>query len=274
MKGIQRLLQIKLSDLYFERVVNALKVRMMYLPQAVIWFLPWGFNRRNREKLKELNGIHSDKKRCFIIASGPSLKNIDFKLLENEITIAMNRSYLMKKQLNFMPNYLFCIDIINQLKQFTSDFDAFDEIPTFYNWDFRSKLTEKNNRYLIKTRFSPNFLTKLPGFFGNGRSVTYTCIQLAFIMGFKEVYLIGKDHNYNSNSKAGKELLSNGNDGNHFLKGYYNKGQVYAMPDYAGEEFAYKIGKEVFEKNNRIIFDATINGKLEIFKKIDFYSLF
>jgi hypothetical protein len=93
-------------------------------------------------------------------------------------------------------------------------------------------------------------------------------------MGFDEVYLIGKDHSYNAQAKVGKEILSTGNDGNHFLKGYYNKGQKYISPDYVGEEFAYKIGRKTFEKHKRVIKDATINGKLEVFEKIDFYSLF
>jgi hypothetical protein len=274
MIGLQRLMRIKLSELSFSRVIEALRVRLIYIPQLIIWNLPWGFNKLNRNKLKDLNNLHKDKKRCFILASGPSLKEINFDLLKNETTFAMNRAYMMKEQIGFTPTYLCCIDKYSQLLQFTKKYDNFDEIPTFYNWDLRRLFTKKDNRYFIKNRFSSKFLTKLPGMFGNGKSVTYACIQLAFIMGFEEVYLIGKDHSYNTDKKVGKEVLSTGNDGNHFLKNYYNKGQVYISPDYNGEEFAYKIGRDAFEKNHRIIKDATINGKLNVFEKIDFYDLF
>lgn len=274
MVGLQRLLKIKPSELSFGRIVEAVRVRLLYSPQLAVWHLPWGFNKRNREKLKALNNIHSDRQRCFIVASGPSLKHINFDLLKNEITFAMNRGYKMKEQIGFTPTYLVCIDVPTQLTQFTEEYDKYDEVPTIYNWDLRGLFTKKENRYFVKTRFSPKFLTKLPGMFGNGRSVTYTCIQLAFIMGFKEVYLIGKDHSYNTAAKVGKGVTSSGSDGNHFVKGYYNKGQVYNAPDYNGEEFAYKVGREAFEKHGRIIKDATINGKLTVFEKVDFYSLF
>ena len=274
MTGLQRLFQLKFSELSLNRVIEAIRVRMIYIPQLIIWHLPWGFNKSNRNKLKNLNNLHKDKKRCFIVASGPSLKDINFKLLKNEITFAMNRAYMMKDQIGFTPTYLCCIDKHSQLLQFTKKYDDFDEIPTFYNWDLHQLFKKKANRYFIKVRFNSKFLKSFPGLFGKGKSVTYVCIQLAFIMGFKEVYLIGKDHNYNTDKKVGKKVISSGNDGNHFLRNYYNKGQVFIAPDYAGEEFAYKISREVFEKNNRIIRDATINGKLDIFEKINFYDLF
>jgi hypothetical protein len=274
MLGLQRLSQIKLSQLSFSRVVEALKVRLLFVPQLIIWYLPWGFNKRNRDKLRTLNDIHKGRKRCFIIASGPSLSKINFDLLKNEVTFAMNRAYMMNEQIGFSSTYLVCIDIHTQLSQFTKDYDAYDKVPTFYNWNLRKLFSKKENRYFVKTRFSPKFLTSLPGMFGNGKSVTYTCIQLAFIMGFQEVFIIGKDHSYNTSAKVGKGVVSTGNDGNHFLKGYYNKGQLYSAPDYEGEEFAYRVGRKVFEDNNRVIKDATIDGKLEVFEKVDFYSLF
>lgn len=274
MLGIKRILKVKPSEVTFQRVIEALKVRMRYPFQLVGWYSPGGFNKKNREKLAALNNIHNDRDRCFIIASGPSLKHIDFNLLRNEVTFAMNRAYLLEEQIGFLPTYLVCIDVYSQLLQFTNEYNQFDKIPTFFNWDLRHLFTKKENRYFIKTKFSPEFLTRLPGLFGNGKSVTYACIQLAFQMGFKEVYIIGKDHSYNTTSKVGDSVISKGNDGNHFVKGYYKQGQVYISPDYNGEEFAYQVAKDIFEKNNRIIKDATIDGKLQIFEKVDFYSLF
>jgi len=273
MNGIKRLLQIKASELTIRRIAKAIWVRLLYIPQLMNWYTPWGFNKQNRLKLSELNNIYKDK-RCFIIASGPSLKDIDFSLLKNEITFGMNRAYLMKDQLGFLPSYLVCIDVDTQLKQFTPDYDAIDYIPTIYNWDLRKLFRKIDNRYFVKTRFSPKFLTKMPGIFGNGKSVTYTCIQLAFLLGFKEVYIIGKDHSYNTTAKVGKGVQINGNDGNHFLKGYYKSGQTYNSPDYNGEEFAYKVARKTFESYNKIIKDATISGKLDIFEKVNFVSLF
>lgn len=44
-------------------------------------------------------------KRCFLIASGPSIKNMDLRQLKDEITICVNESY---KALDFDPTYI-CI---------------------------------------------------------------------------------------------------------------------------------------------------------------------
>jgi len=43
--------------------------------------------------------------RCFIIGSGPSLKDVDWSLLENEVTIAVNESY---KAMPFEPTIICC----------------------------------------------------------------------------------------------------------------------------------------------------------------------
>ena len=40
------------------------------------------------------------------------------------------------------------------------------------------------------------------------------------------------------------------------------------------EEFSYNLARKAFEENGRKIFDATINGKLTVFKKVNFYDLF
>jgi len=93
-------------------------------------------------------------------------------------------------------------------------------------------------------------------------------------MGFKEVYLIGKDHSYHTSEKAGSNITSTGKEENHFISGYYRKGQNWDAPDLKSEEFAYQLARKKFEETNREIKDATIGGKLTVFEKVDFYSIF
>ena len=52
------------------------------------------------------------------------------------------------------------------------------------------------------------------------------------------------------------------------------KGMKWKIPDYKGEELAYEMANDQFIKSGRKILDATKNGKLQIFPKIDFDSLF
>lgn len=272
---LDELKRIKLSnkeDIYFSRIINAIIRRIFYLPQILIYYLPFGFYKKNRNNLKSFNNIHKGE-RCFIIANGPSLKHVDFSLLENEFTIGMNRIYLMKEQNGFTPNYLACIDEKSQINQFHEEFDEV-EIPCFFNFKLRHKFSKLSNQNFILGKFSQSFANGISKAYGNGKSVTYTAIQLAFYMGFKEVYIIGKDHSYNTDQKAGTGIKSDGNEDNHFIKGYYKKGQNWDAPDLTSEELAYKIARNKFEINGRIIKDATYSGKLEIFEKIRFESIF
>jgi len=271
--SLKRLSNLNRQDIYLSRIIKAVWRRFSNIPQLILFYLPFGFFKRNRKSLASFRDIHSGK-RCFVIANGPSLKKIDFNLLKSEITIGMNRIYLMKDQNGFMPNYLACIDKKSQILQFHDELDEL-EIPCFFNFDFRNKFSKKNNQFFIKGKFSSAF-SKDPSrqLLGNGNTVTYAALQIAFFMGFDEVYIIGKDHSYNTNARAGVGIKSDGNEDNHFIKGYYKPGQNWDAPDYASEEFAYKLTRKEFEKAGKTIKDATIGGKLEVFEKIDFNTLF
>lgn len=273
MKTLDRFISINRRDITIKRLFQAFLRRLVDIPHAIAWYCPWGVAKTNKEFLIKIKNIHK-RKRCFIVANGPSLKKIDFSRLKNEYTIGMNRIYLIKKVNGFSPNYLVCIDRKSQLLQFTDEYNKQTSI-SFYDWNLRNLFDKKENLIFVKGKFSPGFSkTPVTDRLGNGKSVTYACLQLAYYMGFNEVYLIGKDHSYNTNEKAGSGIKSTGDEENHFIKGYYKKGQNWDSPDYKSEEYAYKLARKAFEDNNRIIKDATVNGKLTVFDKIDFNSLF
>ena len=126
----------------------------------------------------------------------------------------------------------------------------------------------------ILSKFPATFQTDATKMLGNGKTVTYAAIQLAFHMGFSEVYLIGKDHSYKADAKVGEAIKATGQEENHFMKGYYKPGMVWDSPDLDSEEYAYHITVEAFKKAGRVIKNATVGGHLEIFERVDFYSLF
>lgn len=254
----------------FRRIINALYKRLEYPFLLSQFAFPFGFNKKNRQKFAELKNSKSG--RCFIIATGPSLKNVDFEILKDEFTITMNRGYLLKDQVDFKPSMLVCIDMKTQINQFTNFYDNIEDVPTFYNWRARRKMRHLENRFFVFSWFSPRFLTN--SIFGGGKSVTYTCIQLAYHLGFQEVYLVGKDHYYTTKKKPSESVIVDENTNNHFLKSYYMKNQIYDSPDLKKEEHAYSIAKNKFDSESRTIMDATENGKLEVFEKIDFKDIF
>jgi len=273
MENIKRILTLKRGDITVSRVFKAIWRRIKDIPEMLAWYLPLSFTLKNRQAIAQYKNIHKGK-RCFLIANGPSLKRVDFSLLKDEYTIGLNRIYMLKEQNGFMPNYLTCVDMEAQLLQFFDDYNNLN-IPCFYNWEIRNRFKRSDNQLFVRDKLKPNFSIDLARQgYGTGRSVTYLAMQLAYYMGFTEVYLIGKDHSYNTTENTGKSIKSDGKEDNHFIKGYYEPGMQWFAPDYETEEYAYKLAKIAFEKDGRIFKDATFDGKLQVFEKVDFYSLF
>lgn len=263
-----------IKEYNINRVLKAIKRRVVIIPHRITWLLPFKFTKENKRNLKKFKDLHIGH-RCFIIANGPSLQKTDLSLLKNEYTIGMNRIYLLEKETGFRPTYLVVSDIEVQLNQFTDEYDNL-KIQKFFPWETRNKFNHSDNIYFFKTKFAKKFSNDFSNFVGSGKSVTVACVQLAYYMGFKEVILVGKDHFYKHKSDEipGSIIKSNGKEMNHFIKGYYKEGMKWAIPSYKEEEYAYIKAKNEFEKSNRVILDATIGGKLEIFKKIDYTSIF
>ncbi len=270
--SLKRLSHLDKKDVTVSRVVAALWRRLMSIPDKVYYYWPWGFPAQNRKKLTRVNNQYAGK-RCFVIANGPSLNKIDFTLLKDEYTFGMNRVYLMKEQNGFMPTFIACMDKERLIKPFHEDLDNLG-IPSFFPFSCRNYFSKKENQYFNPCRFSSEFQTDATKPLGNGKTVTYNVIQLAFCMGFQEVYIIGKDHSFNTTGLVGKGIEVKEKDENHFIKNYLLPGQKFDVPDWKTEEYAYQISREAFEKAGRVIKNATVGGKLEIFERVDFYSLF
>jgi hypothetical protein len=101
----------------------------------------------------------------------------------------------------------------------------------------------------------------------SGQTVTYSMIQFAAYMGFKEIYLIGVDCNYSKdNSVISAE--------SYFDKRLFNASRTYAAPEVDTNLLAYARAKEVCDQKGIKIYNATRGGKLEIFPRADFDSLF
>lgn len=272
MSRLEYISKIKSNELSFERFRDAIKRRIIDLPHYMSWHLDSKEAKTNKQKLERFHNIHKGK-RGFIVANGPSLKQTDLSLLKDEITIGMNRIYISAEQTGFVPTYLVVQDIPVQLMQFQDEYDKL-KLTKFFNWNARKFFTDVENLTYIRSDFTPKFSTDLTKSSWGGHSVTSVCIQLAFYMGFNEVYLVGKDHNYEQKGVPGKMVKASGDEKNHFANGYYKKGMSWRIPDYKGEELAYSMARNAFEKDNRKIYDATINGKLQVFEKVDYYSLF
>ncbi len=101
-----------------------------------------------------------------------------------------------------------------------------------------------------------------------GATVTFVALQLAFHFGFEQVALIGCDHNFQASGPANKVVDSDQTDPNHFAPNYFAGGMKWQLPDLLRSEVAYTMARDVFELDNRRVFNATEGGKLEVFPRI------
>lgn len=213
--------------------------------------------------------------KCFIIATGPSLRMEDLdRIYENGIdSFGVNRISLAFDQTKWRPDYLVVMDD-KILETYKTEILGTDIAYKFISDVVKGDLEDKKSRgQIFKVHdhvleyypYCPKFSEDICRRIYSGRTVIYSCIQIAAYMGYKEIYLLGADHNY-SNRQADTQ--------NHFHKDYYKGG---INPDrYFKEkaELAYKSAKKYAEEHGIKIYNATRGGKLEVFERVDFDLLF
>lgn len=233
-------------------------------------FHPW--RRASIARLGVLKDIHKGE-RCFILGNGPSIKNTDISKLKNEYTFGMNRVYLAFPKWGFETSYFVSInDLV--IEQCAEDIRALS-MPKFFSWRSRQYLTPTDSTSFLHTTYTgPKFVKDVRGRVWEGATVTYVAMQLAFHMGFEKVILIGVDHSFKSTGEPNTTVVSQGDDPDHFDAGYFGKGFRWQLPDLDTSEIGYQMARQGYEQDGREIVDATIGGKLTIFEKAEYSSLF
>ena len=107
-----------------------------------------------------------------------------------------------------------------------------------------------------------------------GATVTYVAMQLAYHLGFRQVILVGVDHSFTTQGRPHEAVVSHGDDPNHFSPQYFGKGFRWQLPDLETSEIAYRLARRAFEADGREILDATVGGRLTVFPKVEYLSLF
>ena len=267
--------RFRITEISPERVYKAGLRRIKDFPHKLLWNSAALSSTKNRERLNSYQDRHNGE-RCVIIGNGPSLKNMDLSLIKDEITFGMNRIYLMFSETDFRPTYFVSVnDLV--LKQFAAEISAL-EMPKFINWNLRSEYDQLDPKTIyiktllgLKDGFSKNIYRPIY----SGGTVTYIALQIAFFMGFSEVVLIGIDHKFSDKGVPNTvELRKDAVDKNHFHPQYFPEGSKWQLPDLQRSELAYLEARKAYEKSGRTIYDATVDGKCNVFLKKDYNSIF
>jgi hypothetical protein len=237
-------------------------------------------NFGNWESLKgKFNG-----KRIFILGNGPSLNDTQLYLLKDEYTMCFNRVNLMMERLNWLPNFYVMTDDL-LVKDFAKEVVA-DILPkvdyAFFpdlhpsNVNFKKRIGEHPNVYYLKTDI-PEFRADLPNC-GINKTVTNAGLQIAAYLGFTEIYLIGVDMSFSDQKvdKANSRVWTakNDDDPNHFDPRYFGEGRKYHNPTVHEMFEQFDIAKKFFDNLNVKVYNAGVGGKLEVFPRVDYKSLF
>jgi hypothetical protein len=150
-----------------------------------------------------MNNLNSQE--CYVVAGGPSLHNFNFFSLLNKKTIVVNKAVLNVPN----PNYFITVDytfitklglsalnncyankyfVVNMAHPFMKK-DSEGYVDTRFNLRY-SNLIHFNN--IIESKDQTGF-----GFdfddFRSGANSGYSALQLAIVLGFKKIYLLGFD---------------------------------------------------------------------------------
>lgn len=225
------------------------------------------------ERLEQFKNKHMGK-RCFIVATGPSLRISDLEILkENKIvSFSMNRVYRAFDQTTWRPDYYVVADwrCLQESRDEIIDIPVnykfvSDEYSLFWDGDIPENIYKFHCHWSLVEKELPKYAEDIRyGMYTCG-TVVYNCFQLATYMGFKEIYLIGVDFSFSNEYK---------NVNNHFIKNYYNSNSQ-TSNFYDEEQFrSHRAAKKYADEHGIKIYNATRGGKLEIFPRVDFDSLF
>lgn len=228
-------------------------------------YLNWYYE--NVTQLNKFKNSHQGED-CFIMGNGPSLNKMDLSKLKGHHVIGLNKIYLILEKQPIDFSFLVAVNplVIEQSREIYEKMN----VPIFVSEIASNGLFKgKSHIHKIRTRGVYDFATSFLDGISEGYTVTYVAIQLAYLMGFKRIFLIGVDHNFQQSGNPNSEQVMETDDANHFHPDYF-KGQKWHLADLEGNEISYRIAKRTLFNSGREIFNATMGGELEIFERISY----
>ena len=268
-------------------------------------FFPKILNLKYKNILQKNSALKDSKKgkRCFILGTGPSIKNIDLGLLHNEDTFAVNDFDKFPAFPSMRAKFYVIMDSIyfsddgrsgiwgKNLEHKTETIGTATSL--FLNVETKKivedkKLFNRNPKYylsahgLFSEKISCNIdIDKTIPYLKN---VTLACLIIAVYMGYDEIYLLGCEHNYLSfRSGIGQLKIVDHcyedddvknidtRDVERDLKMSYESCIANTLQLFKNYRIFYQKVKKM--KPSTKIFNATPNSFLDVFPKIDFKDI-
>lgn len=249
---------------------NLLFMIIVFGSRQLIFWLQYllrviGIDSIGYKKLKKFHNMYNGK-RCFIVGTGPSLTIKDLETIKGEYSFSVNSIVLSFEDTSWRPTFYAIQDSFGYEK--LKDAIRKANMPIIFNGISDKRMTPNMDvafipfplNLLDHGKMVPKHITK----FSNdafkvvyaGHSITYSAMELAVYMGFKEIILLGVDCDYSKNI-------------NH-IKAYSKQDDMNAS--YLMRE-SYKVARNYADRNGIKILNATRNAKLDVFEKVSLESV-
>ncbi len=222
---------------------------------------------RSRAKLAKLRDTRAGGT-AVILCNGPSLLKTDFELVQRSgaFVIGLNKINLLFDKTTLRPQAIAAVNpyVIEQNRDFYNETD----IPLFLDAVGTRHVRARGNVTFLHSANIRRFAKDVSVSISQGYTVTFVALQLAYHLGFRRVALVGCDHNFAQTGPANLAVKAGEKDESHFDPRYFANGVQWQLPDLLQSEIHYLLAREAFESDGRLVANATVGGKLEIFQRM------
>ena len=237
---------------------------------------------KDGKKLAAMKGAYAGR-RCFLIGNGPSLRAEDLtKLHEHgEVTFAFNRVYNIFDQTPWRPTFYIsqdekmlagCVDVVDQLELENKLVPV--QLKWYYNIQIHDAVYFNMNWQQKENPLDFEFSDEIAKEIFCASTGMYTAAQLAAYMGFSEINLIGVDHHFRTSVNNKGEIVIDDKVKDYFTDKYNEDKDKLYIPNTEKSTLTYVAMKRHCDQRGIRVYNATRGGKLEVFPRVEFDSLF
>ena len=243
--------------------------RVLYTVGPRRWSFDKEWKRGQIQKTHDfLRRAIAERKRnlCVIVGNGPSLAQTNLDLLKDQDVIISNNSFL-SPNLTRLARYYTVVNylVADQGFQHINRLSGIIKILPYW---LSYCLHEGPDTYFIDAVGYPEFSKDIFKNVSWRHTVSFFNLHIAYGLGYRKVALVGFDHNYKQDPtvREGEVICSQADDVNHFHPDYF-RGKKWQAADVTQMEAMYRLAKDAYESEGRVIVNATVGGHLELFPR-------
>ena len=268
---------------------NFFRLLSYYRPSA-LWFAMTHHNvlHANRALLNRHHG-----ERCFILCNGPSVKQQDIRPLRDEVVFSVSSGYLHPDYADIQPRY-HCVPQLSYgkvtpdlaVKWFREMDERLGGAELFLDqqeWPLvqeRGLFPRREVRYVCMGRNyfprAPVDIENLAGILPRVQTVPILAIMISIYMGFREIYLIGVDHDWFVKKEyiySFEPSTLKGLDIGVGLNGELETSLWDELPAVSKVWEQYRSVKKMASLQGTNIYNATFGGMLDEFERVSLRSV-